>query len=353
MSYLSKPYLSKKVTSSKFIEYSPYFCLGINIFLFLALLLSTVFSKTLVDKTISTQVVEGDNLIKLEPILFEKKLIGALRIDTQAIIQNNTWLTYEIQLQDSQGNIVASAMKPAWRESGTWSEDGESGTWSEADLLGGIDLRLSDNEKQRELTPVITILEYTDNRGNPLSQSNVNGEEIYQNVSFKVKIIDGAIDTRYIWAGIIGTCLMTIFCFYSVNSVGKLVISKFINDSDLGDWAVSGDPDKLVKATIKVLADETAPSSLNFKLWVNDGYGEQVCKTNQFVSISYRKDDEGEILSATAKTDFYFLFPKRASHNFYVEIEPDQPVEKTWLWVKEGVKTLNSVGMLEITKNEV
>lgn len=345
-------YVSKKVKSSKFIEYSLYLCLGINIFLFLALFLSSSFSKTLVNKTISTQVVEGDNLIKLEPILFKKKVFGALRIDAKAKIISNTWLTYEIQLQDSQGNIIASAMKPAWRESGTWREGGESGTWSEQDLSGGIDIRLSRNEKERELTPVIMILEYTTSSGQPLYQG-VNGEEVYQNVSFQVKIINGAIDTRYIWAGLIGTVLMTIFCFYSVNSMGTLVISKFINDSDLGDWAVFGDPDKLVKATIKVLADETTPSSLNFKLWVNDGYGEQVCKTNQFVSIHYHKNDEGEILSATAKTDFYFLFPKRTSHNVYVEIEPDQPVEKTWLWVKEGVKTKKSVDIIEITKSEV
>ncbi len=347
------PYKVEKIKSSRFTEYSPYFCLGINIFLFLVLCFSNFFAKTLVNRHISTTLIEGKTIAKLEPILFKPSPIGALRIDAKAIIQNNSWLTYEIQLQDEQGNVVASAMKPAWKESGTWREGGESGRWSEEDLLGGIDFRLARNQKQQKLTPVIQVLEYTNNLGMSLSLGEVDGEEIYPNVSFKVKIIQGAIDTRYIWAGLIGTSLMTILAFYSVNTTGKLVIKKTISDSDIGDWGIFGEPNELVKATVEVLADETSPSSLMVKLWLNDGYGEQCCHFTKQIQLNYSRNEDREIVSARGKKDFYFLLPKRASYNVYVEIEPDQPVDMTWLSVKERVKTLGSVEINQITYSEI
>ena len=336
------PYTVEKIESSKFIEYSPYFCLGINFFLFLILFLSNFWTKTLINRTVSTKVVEGDTIAKLEPILLKASLIGALRVDAKAIIRNNSWLTYEIQFQDEQGNVVVSALKPAWKESGTWREGGESGYWQEEDLWGGIDLRLPAHKKQQLLTPVIQVLEYTDTQGIPITK----GLHI---LSFKVKIIQGAIDIRYLWAGVIGTTLMTILCFYSLATTGKLVIKKKLNDSDVGDRAILGEPNQLVKATIKVVADETCPSSLNINLWLNDGYGDECCHLTQLVRMNYRRNDDREIVSARGTKDFYFLLPKRTSYNFYVEVEPDQPVERTCLSVKEQVKTLGTVEINQIS----
>ncbi len=151
------PYTVEQIKSSRFREYSPYICLGTNIFLFLVLILHGFFAKTLVNKRISTAVVEEETIAKLEPILLKPSLIGALRIDANAVIKNNSWLTYEIQLQNEQGNVLASALKPAWQESGRWREGGESGSWSEADLKGGIDLRLSRNQKEQKVIPVIQV----------------------------------------------------------------------------------------------------------------------------------------------------------------------------------------------------
>jgi hypothetical protein len=337
------PYKVEKIKSSKFREYSPFLCLGINIFLLLTLILSNFLTKTLLNRTVSTTVTEGKTIAKLEPIVFKPSLIGALRIDARAIIQNNSWLTYEIQLQDEQGNIVASAVKPAWKESGTWREGGESGSWQEQDLRGGIDLRLHRNQQQQTLTPIIQVLEYTDTSGKPRTQGMRGSENIYQNVSFKVKIIQGAIDSRYLWAGLVGTAFMTLFCFWSVNTTGKLVIKKKVDDSDIGDWAVFGAPNQLVEITVEVLADETSPQSLQINLWLNDGFGEQCCHLHEPIKMIYRRNDDKEIVSAQGKQNFYFLLPKRESYNVYLEVVPDQPVEKTWLSVKQGVKTLRNL----------
>ena len=347
------PYTAEKIQSSKFREYSPYICLGINGFLLLVLFLSNFFAKTLVNKTVSTTVADGETIAKLEPIVFKPSPLGALRIDAKAIIRNNSWLTYEIQFQDKEGNVVASAMKPAWKESGTWREGGESGSWQEEDLRGGIDLRLARDQKEQILTPVIQVLEYTDTRGIPLSQGVVDGEEVYQNVSFRVKILQGAIDTRYLWAGLFGTSFITLFCFWSVNSTGKLVIKKTINDSDIGDWAIFGDSNQLVKVTVEILADETSPTSLNIKLWLNDGFGEKCCHLLEPIKMNYRRNEDREILSAKGKKEFYFLLPKKESYNVYLEVVPDQSVEKTWLSVKGGVKTLGKVEVNQITYSEV
>ncbi len=139
----------------------------------------------------------------------------------------------------------------------------------------------------------------------------------------------------------------------SLGTTGKLVIKKTVNDSDIGDWGVFGDTNQLVQAQVEVLADETSPKSLNIKLSINDGYGEQCFNVIQTLKMNYRHGENSEILSAKGKQDFYFLLPKRASYNVYLEIEPDQPVEKTWLSVKQGVKTLDNVTINQIIHSEI
>ncbi|CDN14057.1 hypothetical protein RintRC_4826 [Richelia intracellularis] len=38
-----------------------------------------------------------------------------MRVDVEARISNNQWVTYEIQLLDKQGKLIASGVKQAWR----------------------------------------------------------------------------------------------------------------------------------------------------------------------------------------------------------------------------------------------
>jgi preprotein translocase subunit Sec61beta len=144
--------------------------------------------------------VSPQQTTQIQPIELKRQLIGALSIDVTAQIPSNQWLTYEIQLTDNQGKILASGLKQAWYETGTWYEEGESGSWQENDLQAGLDVRAQQPEP---VTIGLAVLDYTD----------TSGKDINQPVSFNLNVRNGVVDTRYLWPGIIGTIILTWLSF--------------------------------------------------------------------------------------------------------------------------------------------
>lgn len=145
--------------TNRFIEPGLYIAFGATALVILALIASAFFEKVLFSKNIA---VSEEEVTKIEALKIVPQLIGALRIDAKAIIPDNRWVAYEIQLLDKQGKLIASAEKQAWRESGTWYEDGESGSWNEDDLEAGLDVRA---QKDEEVTIAISVLGYGDSSG--------------------------------------------------------------------------------------------------------------------------------------------------------------------------------------------
>ena len=86
--------------------------LGGSALVFLALIISPIFKRSLVNQNIT---VNKGNPVKLKEFILKPQLIGALRVDVEARISNNQWVTYEIQLLDKQGKLIASGVKQAWR----------------------------------------------------------------------------------------------------------------------------------------------------------------------------------------------------------------------------------------------
>ena len=148
-----------KFKTTEFLDRWAYFPSSISAFLLLLILFGSPLAKTLVDKNIT---VTEEEPVKVDTITLPASKLGALRIDVQTYVPNNHWVVYEIQLVDQNGQVIASAIDEAWRESGTWREGGESGTWSESDKLGGLDIRSSQAEK---LDIVIQVLESGTARG--------------------------------------------------------------------------------------------------------------------------------------------------------------------------------------------
>lgn len=325
----------KSLTSNRFVEQSvklSWLSLAIVIF---ASLGSFFFSKQITNQVVT---VSPEESVTLSPITLQRSLIGALRIDVRAIIPTNHWVVYEIQIYDDQNQLLASALKEGWRESGVWREGGESGTWSESDLLAGLDVQLG-KKQQEEITIAVAVLEYGETRGRVIEE---------QPVSFRVDIQNGVIDARYLWTGFFGSLIMLILTLLAVGSTGKVRIKETINDSDVGGRAIVGGENCLIKVTVKVLADETSPQEVTLSLWLKDEQGEQIYSEQTRIPLNFRRED-GKIEDARGKLEQYFVFTRRGSYGFYVEVVPDQPVDQTTLIVTEKVKTVSKKVVKTIT----
>jgi hypothetical protein len=317
---------TEKYGTSRFIERTPFLPLLSVLVVLLALFLSIFFPEIIEQDRVQVQPQET---VKLDSIRMERDPIGALRIDVKAILPSNTWVTYQIELLDPQGERLAAARKEAWRESGIWREDGESGTWSESDVLGGLDVRLG-KEQQEDVTIAISVEEHGTKAGRLLEDP----------VPFQVIVEKGVIDTRYLIAGLFGTSAFSLLSLLSFRNTGKPAIRKQINDSDVGARAILGGHNSLIKVVVLIEADETSPPYMNVDLWVKDGQGKQIYSETLTARMRFDKDDNGEIQKAVDRVSKFFVLERRGSYGFYVEVRPDEPVDRTTLTVRENVKTI-------------
>lgn len=317
--------------SRRFVDPWPTVTGGIAAVMLLALLSSAFMGKLVTSTTLN---VEPEDTEELPPVQVQKTAIGALRIDAEARIPQNRWVTFEIQVLDSQDKVLASAIKQAWHEAGTWSEEGETGTWEESDLNSGVDIR---PQQAEPLTLAINVLEYTDTAG----------QEINEPVPIRVMVRNGVVDNRYLWAGFIGTTLLALFSRLAVPSTGTRVIDKTMPDSDIGDRMVMGGSDRLLRVTLDIESDETSPSSLQANVYIKDSQGEQIYANSHRVGLNYKRED-GKIEGANGSLTLFFLLEPRRSYGIYVEVSPDGPVDKTQLVVLEGAKTLGRADIIHI-----
>lgn len=317
----------KSNNSSQFVEASVKISWIAMMLVIIAAIASIFFSQQITNELVTVRPQER---VTLSPITLQRRLIGALRIDVKAAIPTNHWVVYEIQLYDDQNQLLASAIKQAWRESGVWREDGETGTWSESDILGGLDVQLGEKNEE-QITIAVAVLEYGETRGRALTE---------QPVPLRVDVKNGIIDTRYLWLGFFGSLAMAILTTFSVNSAGKVRIKENINDSDIGGRAILGGENSLIKVTVTVLSDETSPQHLTVALWVKDGTGEQIYSEQNKIKLDFKKEN-GEIENANGQLEQFFVLTRRGSYGFYAEVTPDEPVDQTTLIVKENTKTLS------------
>ncbi len=307
-----------------------------TLLLLLLWLLSPAFAKTLLTTNLR---VFPDEQVALAPLRVTPRFLGALRVEATANLPNSRWVTYEIQVLDAQQQPILAGIKQAWRESGTWSEDGESGTWSEEDLRGGFDFRSKQSET---ITIAVQVLEY----------GNTAGAELNEPVDFFVRVQSGAIDGRYLGLGAVGVGAIALMSAISTSLNGKWVLVRATEDSDVSGRAVLGGKQLLVKVAVNVRADETTPKSLRVQLIVRDRVGDDIYTNAYPMAMQYQRDDEGEILGATGSIVAYFTLVPRADYGFAVEVTPDEPVERAELIVSEGIRTFAPVTVTCIEARE-
>ena len=319
--------------TTDFLDRWAYLPSAISACLFLLILFGSPLAKTLVDKNIIATEKEP---VKVDRIDLPASKLGALRIDVQTYVPNNHWVVYEIQLVDQNGQVIASAIDEAWRESGTWREGGESGTWSESDELGGLDIRSSQVEK---LDIVIQVLESGTARGQATDLS----------VSFDIKVKNGVINKSDLWWGLLCNLGLTFMAMRATKISGQKVISKKIADSDPQGRATVGGKERLVRVKINTKLDENTPLTIQINLSIDNIYGKQIYKDTDIVIVSLNKNDDGLITKGTGMLESFFILEPRSLYRFKVNVEPDAPVEWTSLIVRDGSKTLKEIEVVKIT----
>jgi len=322
----------QKSHTGRFLDIFPYLSLLATLGVMLALILSNIFPTTLLSQSLNVEAGEPQIL---QPLQVKSQLIGALRIDAKAEIPTNCWVTYEIQLRDASGKVLLSGVKQGWNESGTWQDDGESGVWQESDLQAGMDVR---TRRDEQVTIAVNVLDYT----------NTAGQDIDQAIPIELTVRNGVVDDRYLWTGFWGSLVLTLLAIFSVPTTGKRVISKVIDDSDVGDRAVMGGPGKLLRVIISITSDETSPPALDVNFFLKDRQGEQIFRQTYPVKLLLIKDDDGKVDRARGELVLFFELVPRSSYGIYVEVTPDGPVDRTRLTVLEGASTLGNVELVRI-----
>ncbi len=288
-----------------------------------ALIIGTGWGKTLLSTTVR---VTPDQPYTFPPIELRSNAIGAFRADVEAIVPTNRWLTYELQLKDAQGQVILSALKQAWAESGTWSEEGESGSWAENDLLAGLDVRAG---KTEPVTLTLAVLDYSD----------TSGQELEQPVSFTITVTEGAVDTRYLWAGLVGTTLLGLLASFSFGKSGRLVIQRRTPDSEVGGRAILGGAKNLVRVYLYIKADRSAPPNLTVQLSITDSNGTEIYNNHHTVNLQQQKSD-GKVTSARGQLCKFFELAPRDSYKFYAIVSPANSIDNTKIQVREKSRTL-------------
>jgi len=330
------PAQSRSQTTGRFVDIFPYIPWFIAGLMLLSLIVGAFMERTLVSTTLA---VEPDAVSELKPIQLEKTPIGALRIDVVANLPRNQWMTYEIQVKDSKGNILATGVKQAWSEAGTWSEEGESGSWAEDDLFGSMDIRTNQTEP---VTIALDVLEYTD----------TSGRDIDTAVPFQIEVKNGAIDDRYLWTGLFGSLVVAVLALFSTPATGKAVANKSNYDSDVVVRTTTGGADRLLRVIVKIHTDELSPSGLYVLLTINDANGEQLYSERHPVNIRLFKDD-GKVTGGRGSLTTFFVIEPRSSYGFHAEVHPDASVDRTRILVRENARTLLPVNVVTLKSSDV
>ncbi|MEO1133202.1 MAG: hypothetical protein AAFX40_10910 [Cyanobacteria bacterium J06639_1] len=326
---MTMPAEPRRYTTAKFSEPAPIVAFGAVVAIVAALVISPFFSRTVLQERINLAPNATATLPPIEP---RANRIGALRVDVRARVPRNTWVTFEVQIRDREGNPLAAALKQAWRRSSAGSDENTRGL---------LDLRREDLNQ-----PVQIAIASLEQGSTGLNLSN--SPALSTSIPFDITVRDGVVDTRFLWSGFwVGLVLSGFAALTAVNS-GQMALHKTIGESDVDGRARLGGSDKLVRAIVTVESDETTPPVLHAELAIKDGQGNLVYEAKIPLRLTMHRDDDGSLDRATGKCQIDLVLSREDSYGFSVEIVPDAPVDRTTLKVLQNVRTLRSVEVTEV-----
>jgi len=274
-------------------------------------------------------------LIALDP-----PALGAYRLEAQAYLAPQRWAALQFGLETEDGKTLVEAGREVWDEQGTWYEDGQSGTWRENDTDFMLEARLAEQKKVRVVVELLEIVRA--NSTQPLDEP----------VTVQVRLLAGVMDGRWLWFGFIATAVMVLFIRVAAARGGDVVVSEGNADSEVKGRAVMGGKGRLVHLRAVAVSDETTPQSrMRLRVVLRDEAGETLLDHAYTPSVSPRFDDE-DLDSVILTLNLYFALPRRTSYGLWVEVLPDDPVDRIRLIVRDGHRPASAVPVISFADAE-
>jgi hypothetical protein len=323
-------------TTGRYIDLALYTC----VIAFVVVVLG-VLGGGLLEQEYLSQVaaVRSGESVNLAPIQFQRLSYGALRLEVVALIEANRWITYEVELRDRQDQVLFSAIKPGWRESGTWREEGESGTWDEADLDAVLELKVTETEP---ITIRLNLLDYT----------TTNGTDINEPATLKVTLRRG-LDSGMLWWGLLGTGIILVGAFWWGPFGGDRLIHSLSNqDSELVLQALLARGRPLLRLTITLTSTHQSQFHRTLRVRIRSLDGTHTFYTNRHelnLSSNIKRNEDGEVTQARAVQHTFLISPQAMEVALIVEVPDLTLKDRVSVTLEQGVHTRWTVPVQVLT----
>ncbi|MEO0947547.1 MAG: hypothetical protein AAFY11_05280 [Cyanobacteria bacterium J06641_5] len=323
----------ERVTTRRFADPWLFVALAATGFIVLAGIAAPFFQRQLLRKEVwAYKKGETD---RIGPIVVQPQRLGALRIEVVTSQPGSSWAIYEIRVLDETGEPIVTGIKETWRGAGS-ARQAQPASQRQDDLTGGLDLKI---DKPQSLSLEFAVLD----AGFAPEQTSFE-----EPIKFRVTVHQGVIDRRYLWAGAIGSGVLTVLTMLAERFNGTPVIDKTLEDSEARARAIVGGPNSLVRVTAKTWLDETRPSSSQIQLRVMNEYGEPVYSQLREIGGPSLSNAEASLSQAS----WLLVFDRQGSYCFSVDVAPDGPVERTTLCVRDRARTRGAAEVITIAMTQ-
>jgi hypothetical protein len=272
----------------------------------------------------------ADRALLSEPFFLPGGPLGSPLLQVEATIPQNTNLTYQLELLDPAGQVVLELRRDGWRETGTWTEDGESGTYDERDTAVPLLLRPAADGPHRLRLRLEEL-------------SGADGRPVAEPVGFQARLATHRVNAPLLLLTA-ATGLVCSVCawmaFYSHCRrchVLRLEEGRARLRTDLGPG--------LVRLWLEVRYepewDGVLPESVRLRLQVRDGLGRDRLRRAEPLPLTARTSNDSTLRFARAR--LVLRLPERCNLALQVELPESlgparDALEQLCLTVQDGVR---------------
>lgn len=268
------------------------------------------------------------------PFRLDSGWLGSPRLELTTTLPADSSAVFSVDLLNDQGQTVLELSKEAWRETGTWFEDGETGTYDEADAAVPLDLR---PVRGGDFRLRVTMEELLDAAGRPLATP------LMTNLSVRNHSLDGPL----ILASAVVGGLMVALLWRSVYGDCRYRRVVRVRDGGIDQRIVAGGAGVLrLKVRGRCIPrpnTEAAhlPRALSLRLRVDDRIGRRRLDSSLSLPLAWRSNQE-IVLSGEGLQVLLLRIGERDSLRLRVEesdAHPDGRARLEWLElvVEDGV----------------
>ncbi|MEB3291860.1 MAG: hypothetical protein VKJ24_01745 [Synechococcales bacterium] len=323
--------------TGRFISVAPYLCLCMSLVLLLVLMFSPSVGKTVFSRQVT---VESEQPVTVGTLTLPPDRVGVLQVEAIALLPTNRWATYEIQLVNSREQLLLSAVKESWRETGSWQEEGQTGTWDEGDTTALLNFRPT--QRSEPIQVVIEVLELSDH----------TGKKVTETLPFSVTIRRDPLNVLPLWLGWFLTVGLTGLAFWTVPRSGRVIlraVGSHLTDRPGGEIGVQEwgqvTAHQLVRLSIEVQAPPrySSPRVILMAKVLSPSGQELWCEKSGIDLNLVKRSTIPHHRQGFA--EYFLLFEQSDSYQFLAQVQTAGQIEQVKLCVRDRVQTRMNVNL--------